>query len=179
LFFLRLFLRKFITNRTIFEIMITKRRKILKVALALLVFGILSGVATAYYMFNMPHRNVQKATTDYSLSVLQLVNEYMTDAAGANMKYLADDGDSKILEITGTVSKVTEDFTGRKVILLMEKGQPAGVSCTFAEESGRGAANLKIGQKAKIKGVIRSGANFIEDFGLWENVVMEKCALVY
>jgi hypothetical protein len=158
--------------------MTTKRKKIIKAALAILVIVVIVGSATAYYMFNMPHRNVQKAKTDYSLTASQLVTEYLTDAIGANIKYLADDGDSKILEISGTVSKITEDFNGRKVLLLKEKGQPTGISCTFTEEAGSKALELQPGQTATLKGVIRSGANYIEDFGLWENVVMEQCAPV-
>jgi hypothetical protein len=155
-----------------------KRKKIIRVALIVIVIGIVSGVSVAYYMFNMPHRNVQKTQTDYSLTASQLVTEYLTNGTVANVKYLADDGNSKILEITGTVSKISEDFNGRKVVLLKEKGQPAGVSCTFTEEAGGKALALQSGQSATLKGVIRSGANYIEDFGLWENVIMEQCTLV-
>ncbi len=158
--------------------MTTKRKKIFKAAIAIIIIGIVAGAATAYYMFNAPHRDVQKAKTDFSLTAQQIVMEYMTDAGIANEKYLANDGNSKIIEVSGTISKISEDFNGRKVVLLKENGQPAGVSCTFVEKAGPKTTALKTGQTVTIKGVIRSGANFIEDFGLWENVILEKCSLI-
>ena len=68
------------------------------------------GGGIGLYMFNMPQRDVQSAQTDYSLTSSQIVTEYLTDYEAANQKYLAANGDSKILEIAGEVSHISENY---------------------------------------------------------------------
>lgn len=154
--------------------MTTKTKKILKIGALLLIVGLLAGGGAAYYMFNKPHRDTQAEKTDYSVTSTQIVKEYLENSAAANEKYLSSDGDSKILEITGTVSKISEDYNGLAVILLKNETDKAGVSCSFTKETNQRAKTLSIGQTVTIKGVIRSGASFDEDLEMYENVVVEK-----
>ncbi|MDP2237922.1 MAG: hypothetical protein Q8J88_15940 [Bacteroidales bacterium] len=156
----------------------SKTKKIVKTGITLLLAGLLIGGGIGYYLFNMPHRDIRKVKTDYAVSVAEIVNEYLTEAETANAKYLSDDGNSKVLEISGSVYQISEDFNGRKVVLLKEEGMRAGVSCTFLIEASENATKLKIGQTTVIKGVIRSGANYIEDFDLYEHVILEQCDIV-
>lgn len=156
-----------------------KKKKIIKIGAILLITGLLIGGGIIFYMFNMPHRDVQSASTDFRLTASQLVSEYLENPINANQKYLADDGDSKILEISGTVAKIGEDFNGQKVILLKENNDKAGVSCTFTAETSKNSLNLKEGQFVTIKGVIRSGVSYDEDLKMYENAVIDKCDLVH
>ncbi len=155
-----------------------KKRKILKTLILLVIAGFLIGGATMIYMFKMPHQDVQSSKTDYSLTSTQIVEEYLADTQSANEKYLADDGNSKILEITGVVSKISEDFSGQIVVLLKAEGSKAGVSASFTEETNANAAQLTVGETVTIKGVIRSGAAYDEDLELYENVILEKIDLL-
>jgi Flp pilus assembly protein TadG len=155
-----------------------KKRKIIKVAIITIALGIAIAGSAAYYMFNMPHRNVQKADADYALTTTQVVTEYLADKTAANEKYLATDGDSKILAITGIVSKISDDYNGQKVVLLKNDTDKAGVSCSFTKETNSSIATLQIGQTATIKGVIRSGASYDEDLEMYENVILEKSNLI-
>lgn len=129
-------------------------------------------------MFNMPHRDVQSTKADFSLNSSEIVAEYLNDANSANNKYLAADGDSKVLEITGTVNKISDDFDGKKVVLLKNDSDKAGVSATFTPETSANAAKLEVGQKVTLKGVIRSGAAYDSDLELYENVILEKSDVV-
>ncbi|BAX81762.1 OB-fold protein [Labilibaculum antarcticum] len=158
--------------------MIPKKKKILKIGVILLIAGLLIGGGTVLYMFNMPHRNVQSASTDFSLSASQLVAEYLENPAESNEKYLANDGESKVLEIKGTVAKISEDFKGQKVVLLKGTSDKAGVSCTFTKETNENISNTRVGEIVTIKGVIRLGASFDSDLEMYENVVLEKSDLV-
>ncbi len=155
-----------------------KKKQIFKILAIIVIAGIVIAGGAALYMFNMPHRNVQNSTTDYSISASALVAEYIENAAKANEKYLAADGDSKILEINGIVAKISDDFNGQKVVLLKESGDKAGVSCTFTLETSKNVSNIQIGEHVTIKGVIRSGASYDEDLEMYENVVIEKSDLV-
>jgi len=140
--------------------------------------GLVIAIAVAYYMFNMPKRDVQSAKTDFSVSSTDIVNEYLADAALANGKYLQEEGDSKILAVTGTVVSINEDLNNQKVILLKNPGDKAGVSCTFTAETNKHTENLQIGETVTVKGVIRSGAGFDVDLDFYEDVIMEKCDIV-
>ena len=155
-----------------------KKRQIIKTGIIVAVAGIVIAGAVGLYMFNMPHRDVQSAKADYSLNSSEIVAEYLTDADAANSKYLAADGDSKVLEITGTVSKISEDFDGQKVVLLKSNGDKAGVSATFTPETNANAEKLQVGESVTVKGVIRSGAAYDSDLELYENVILEKSDVV-
>jgi hypothetical protein len=155
----------------------SKIKKILKIAAILAAIGVLTGGGIALYLFNMPHRNVLTANADYTLTSTEIVNEYLGNKSAANEKYLTDDGNSKILSVSGTVEKISEDFNGQKVVLLKNKDDKAGVSCTFTAETNDDALQLLVGQPARVKGVIRSGASYDEDLEMYENVILEKCSL--
>ena len=155
-----------------------KKKKIMKLAVGVAIIGTLIGGGSAAYMFYRPHRDVQAAKTDYSITNSEIVSEYLKDQQAADDKYLAADGDSKILEITGTIKKISENYNDQKVILLKEEGDHAGVSATFTFETNHKVSNLEIGETITIKGVIRSGAAFDKDLGFYENVILEKSDLV-
>ena len=153
-------------------------KRIIRIGLIAAVAGIVIAGAVGLYMFNMPHRDIQSAKADYSLNSSEIVVEYLANKDAANEKYLAADGDSKVLEVTGTVSKISEDFDGQKVVLLKNHGDKAGVSATFTPETNVNAANLQVGEKVTVKGVIRSGAAYDPDLELYENVILEKSDVV-
>jgi hypothetical protein len=155
-----------------------KKKKIMKIAAVLVAAGLVMGVSVGLYLYFMPHRDVQKSATDYKLSASELVAEYLADGTAANKKYLAEDGNSKILEVTGTVARISEDFTGRKVVLLREKGDKAGVSCTFLPDATANVEKLTKGQKVTIKGVIRSGVSFDRDLDMYLNAVVDNSDVV-
>jgi len=153
-------------------------KKILKWGLIVLAAVIVVGGGVFLYMFFQPHRDVQATQSDYQLSAKQIVDEYLADYNTANDKYLQEEGDSKVIEITGIIAEISEDFNNQKVVLLKNLGENAGVSCTFTSETNKNAEKLKVGDKVTIKGVIRSGAGYDEDMELYEDVIFEKCDVV-
>ena len=155
-----------------------KRKKVIRIVAILGIAGLVIGGGVGLYMFNMPQRDVQSANTDYSVSSSQLVEEYLNDKDAADQKYLASDGDSKILEVTGVVNRITEDFNGQKVVLLKEEQDLAGVSATFTLETESTLQGITVGESVTIKGVIRSGAAYDEDLGFYLNVILEKSAVI-
>jgi hypothetical protein len=61
-----------------------KRKKIIKAGIIVTVIGIVAAASIGLYMFNMPHRDVQKMEADYTFTSSQIVNEYLADASAAN-----------------------------------------------------------------------------------------------
>lgn len=139
---------------------------------------IVIGAAIVTYLFNMPHRDIAASVTDHRVSAGTLVTEYLTNEDKANKKYLDEEGESNIFEVTGTVSEISEDFDGQQVVLLKNSSDKAGVSCTFTQETNQSAKRLKVGQKVIIKGVIRSGAAYDPDLEMYEHVILEKCSII-
>jgi len=154
------------------------RKKVFKNVVILGAAALLIGGGFVLYLFNMPHRDVQATKTDFKLESSQLVAEYLKSADEANQKYLDEEGESKVLAVTGTVSAITDDLNNQKVVLLKNAGDKAGVSCTFTEATNSHAAQLAPGQTVTIKGGIRSGAGYDEDLGLYEDVILEKCDII-
>lgn len=155
-----------------------RRKKIIQILLTILVLALIIAGSIMYYQFNQPHRNVQASKADYSYNSSQIVNEYLANPKAANEKYLEEEGNSKILEISGIVAEISEDFNKQKVVLLKSALDKAGVSCTFTPETNASIKQIKIGETIAVKGVIRSGASYDKDLGMYENVIMEKCSIV-
>ncbi|MEX1131683.1 MAG: hypothetical protein WEC15_00525 [Flavobacteriales bacterium] len=155
----------------------TTKRSLLRKGLIIGLIIALAGGAYAYYLFNMPHRDVVGAKADLTLAADALVNEFLADAAVANAKYLDAEGESKVLAISGTVAAVETDLSGQTVVLLKNAGADAGVRCSFTEATNAQAATLTIGDNTTIKGVIRAGAAYDEDLELYEHAILEKCSI--
>ena len=155
-----------------------RKKKLIKTLAIIGVAGSLTGGGIGLYMFNMPQRDVQSSQTDYSLTSSQIVAEYLISNEAANHKYLAANGDSKILEIAGEVNRISENYKGQKVVLLKSGQDKAGVSATFSQETNDHLKGIKVGQTITVKGVIRSGATYDEDLELYENVVLDKSDVV-
>ncbi len=155
-----------------------KRKKTLRILAILIVAGVLVGAGIGLYMFFMPQRDIRNLPADYNLNASGLVAEFLDDIGSANRKYLAADGESKILEVTGTVARISENFNGEKVVLLKGDNDKAGVSCTFMHETNERVIGIETGDIVSIKGVIRSGAYYDEDLEMYINVTVEKSDLV-
>jgi hypothetical protein len=150
------------------------KRKLIKTALILAVVGIAGAAGIGIYVFNKPHRDVQSAAVDFTLTSNALAREYLNDPQRANQKYLDDSGDSKIMAVTGRVHSISRDMNQQLVVLLKDEGDKAGVSCTFSAATNTSAEKLAVGQTVTIKGVIRSGAGYDADLDLYEDVIIEK-----
>lgn len=155
------------------------KKGIIKWGFILLAAGGLIGGGIIYYMMNQPHRDVQAISADYQMQASELVHEYLADATTANQKYLQEEGNSKIIAVTGTINSISEDLNNQKVIFLKEITDKAGVSCTFTTDTNANTTHLLIGVKVTIKGVIRSGAGYDEDLELYEDIILEKCDIMH
>ncbi len=154
-----------------------KKKMFYRILLVVIVLAAAGGIY-AYYLWNMPHRDVAAAEIDYHIEATELVNEYLADERTANMKYLDESGDSKILAVTGTVHRVSKNMNDDVVVILKETGEKAGVQFTFSQDAGNDVAGLQKGDIATIKGVIRSGAKYDEIMDLYLDAIVDKGLLI-
>jgi hypothetical protein len=153
----------------------TKTKKRRNIILISLLTSAMLGGAFVFYLWNMPHLDVQAQKVDFSIEASSLVTEYLLDEKKANEKYLNNEGDSKIFIVKGVVKSKDTDMNNQVTILLQNDNDKAGVKCVFMASTNKNAENLNVGQTASIKGIIRSGAKYDSDLELYENVLLEKC----
>lgn len=154
------------------------RKKIIRILVTLFIIGVLVGGSVFAYIWFMPHRDVQASPVDYTLTSKELINEYLTDRDSANDKYLQEEGDSKILAVSGTVSNITSDMDGKKVVYLKDEGSDLGFLCYFIPQPSDKIQQIKIGDHITIKGAISSGPEYDEDLDLYEDGVMKECDIL-
>ena len=153
-------------------------KKSIKIILVIGIMGLIAGGGVAAYIFFMPHRDIQSVEAFVEVEAAELVKEYLDHPDAANSKYLDEEGESKVIIVSGVVSEIFEDQGGQKVILLKDEGEMMGVSCTFMPATNASASGLSIGDRVRIKGVIRSGAEYDEDLDLAEDAILDKCDVV-
>jgi tRNA(Ile2) C34 agmatinyltransferase TiaS len=140
--------------------------------------AVIAGLSVGLYVFFKPHRNVQKEKAFATISAKELTKAYTTDAKKANELYLSADGNSKVLVVTGVISKISTNQAGEQVVLLMDDGEHVGVQATFLKTEESTISKLKTGDQVAIKGAITAGNSYDADFDLYEHAILTKAALV-
>ena len=92
-----------------------------KLLLGLLIF-FLSLALGGFYAWNMSGDSVAKKDADHSLSASTLYQEYSSNEKKSNVKYIG-----KTIEVTGTISEMSQDQEGATVLMFIEPGQMEGV----------------------------------------------------
>jgi hypothetical protein len=146
----------------------------------LLSAGIIIAIAFSIgtYLFFMPHRNVQKEEAFAILTAKELTDAYSKDSREADDLYLSQDGNSKVLVVTGTIAKISTNLDGEPVVLIMDAGDKVGVQATFLKEDGGAISGLKPGDQIAVKGAIAAGNSYDADLDLYEHAILTQAALV-
>lgn len=154
-----------------------KRNKRIQITLGLALIAVIIGLGVVYYLFNLPHQDVQGTATAYTLTVDELVDEYLRDPDAADQKYLDEQGFSRVIEVSGRISSQTQNYAGQSVIVISAEVAPVGLRCTMIDAYA--AYQLPSdGSIVALKGVIRSGAWSDQELGIFEPVIMDQCAPV-
>lgn len=136
------------------------------------------GIGIGAFLWFKPHRDIQSETVFAKLSTVELIAEFTVDPEKSNAKYLASDGNSKVLIITGKVSKISTNQIGEAVILLKEDFAKVGVAATFTQIATAHTSEVKVGDIISIKGAITAGNGYDKDLDLYENATLIQCDIV-
>lgn len=99
------------------------KRKFFRILLWVFVIGIVVAVATVYYVFNKPHRNIARETAVYTLEAKQLISDFKKDETAATAKYL-----DQTISVTGEIKNI-RTLENHSMVFSLED-QMEGVSCT-------------------------------------------------
>jgi len=141
--------------------------------------GAVVGKLTIHGVTNDVSEKITLTVKDGDVMGMTEFSIILSDVEKANAMYLdSEEGESKVLIVTGNIATISTDQLGQQVVLLKNNDEKMGVSCTFTLETNSQVSTLKIGNHVSIKGVIRSGAEYDIDLDLSENVIIEKSALI-
>ncbi|MEZ4918502.1 MAG: hypothetical protein R2792_05295 [Saprospiraceae bacterium] len=116
-----------------------------KILIAGLVLALIGG-AVAYYMYNKPHQDMELAKPALSVDAVSLFNDYDTDEAAANEKYLG-----KIIAISGKVKERSMGEDGSTKVILETEGM-FGVSCSLDPLTEHERTDFSAGETVTFKG---------------------------
>lgn len=126
----------------------------------ILLLGVI-GIGAAYYMYNKPHKNMEKAKADYSIEASNLLTAFEEDESAANTKYL-----DKTLEISGTVKETRTDEEGMVSVTLETGNELSGVICQLDNLTTHKKTDFQAGEKVIFKGLCT---------GMLMDVIIVRC----
>lgn len=135
-------------------------RKIILIIIALVIIG---GAATGAYLWFKPHKNMQRAAADITLTAPELMAAFNNDEAAANAKYL-----DKVVAVSGKVKEATTN-DGVTVVSLEADDDFGAVSCELDRFSEQKRTTFTPGEQVTLKGMC-SGKTI--------DVVLVQCVLV-
>ncbi len=131
----------------------------------LIAFGllVLIGGGVAFYLYNKPHQNIERAEADFEMPASELFAAFEQNEQAAQDKYL-----DKIIKVTGAVQEVKKSDDGSTQIILEGDGM-FGVSCQLDDKVEHSHTDLETGEKATLKGICT---------GKLMDVVLVRCVVV-
>ncbi len=144
-----------------------KNKKIIYRLIAIVLFLILCVGIFAYREYNRKNVNLSDTKAAYTLTEMQLIEEFTKDQDASNKKYLG-----KILELSGNIKKIDTDANGYHTVILGNAVNMNSVRCSVDSAFNKEAHNLLVGSPVVIKGIC-TGYN-ADDLGLGSDVILNR-----
>ena len=123
-------------------------KKSVKIILILILAGIVIGGGGVYYVFNKPHRNIEKEKVAFNMTPSELFAEYSANEEASNAKFIG-----QIINVKGEIVELSK--TDKEVSIVLGDAME-GVTCAL--DSAAIVANkdkiaaLAEGQTVSLKG---------------------------
>ena len=134
-----------------------------KILLGILVLVAIGGIV-GYILYNQPHRDIQRAEPDYTLSAPALYADFENAEATANERYL-----DKVIRVHGKVVELRTDDAGQTNVVLDGGGILGGVICRSDPYSKTNLQNLNAGEEVIFQGLCT---------GMLMDVVLVRCVRI-
>jgi hypothetical protein len=97
--------------------------KTIKNLLILALIGLVIGGGVVYYVFNMPHRDIEGEKASFKIEASTLFTEYSNNEEAGNKKY----GD-KVIQVTGKIVEIAKE--GNEISFVLND-EMEGVNCSL------------------------------------------------
>jgi hypothetical protein len=138
-----------------------------KLAVGLVLVGILVITAVYFFIYNKPHTNYETADVSYHVSVQELYQSFVEDRILADSLYTGE-----VLIIEGPVTRIEAFGSLVIAVFALNEGMfgEEGVRCTFLPKFNDKISQIEDGDFLKIKGYC-TGYND-------SDVILEHCSLI-
>lgn len=119
-----------------------------KIALSLISLFIV-GLLVGMYYYNKKVPGLENAEADYTLTANELFNEFDTDEAAANKKYL-----NKVIAVSGEVISVNSEKENSTLSLKADNAMIGGINCSFRTALDQVEKNRTITVKGRCQGFL-------------------------
>jgi hypothetical protein len=133
-----------------------------KILLGVVVFIAIAGIGAALYLFNMQHKDLNKAKPDFVITAVDLQKAFEDNETAATAKYV-----KKVLEVSGVVDAVKTGEANTINVTIKSGSDLSSVICTFpasADQSG-----FTPGSQVKVRG---------ECSGYLMDVLLNNCVVI-
>jgi len=115
-----------------------------------------------YFLYNKPHRDVQKAKVDFTITSPALLSEFESNSTTATEKYIG-----KILLVSGKVESI--NFNDTIASAQLTGDGTFGINCSFNREGTKGLNDIQVGNLIQVKGECK---------GYIDDVILNNCYLI-
>ena len=116
-------------------------------------------MATAYFVYNKPHRDILSEKAQFSLSLVEMNEEFLADEDSAYKKYF-----NQVVEISGIAVAINEKANKRYDVVLKSQGIIANGELIHANVQPK----TLIDQNVALKGLFIGYDNLLEEIKLSE-----------
>lgn len=142
-------------------------KKGLKNLLILGLIGVVVGVGVVYYVFNKPHRNIEKETPAFTMTANELFNEYNANEEAGNLKF----GD-QVVQVSGAIVDISNE--GGEISIVLNDEMEA-VNCALDSmmivKNKSMVESLAVGDNVTLKGKC-------DGFDMIMGVVLTRCYII-
>lgn len=143
-------------------------RSVKKIILLFVTVSLLIAAGIGYYWYNKPPVDVQQVA-GVPVTALDLYAHFISDSAAAKKTY-----GNKVLEVSGTVTRISENQDQQAVVLLKTNNGDAAINCTMEAPVG----DLSSGQQIVVKGICGGMGEGDQDLGIPGDVYLLRCYLI-
>lgn len=126
---------------------------------------VLASLVYGWRLYNKPHRNIAKEKADFIVEAAGFYQEFEQDQDLAHDRY-----DNRVIEINGTLQKISRTADGKAMLLLGDSG--GYINCEMHEDYDALQGKVKDGQPVSLKGL------YIGYDDLLGEVQLKECQLI-
>jgi hypothetical protein len=115
------------------------------------------------YIYNKPHKNMQRQAADFELSATKLYADFEENESAANTQYL-----DKVIAVNGSIRQIVQKDDQVSIILDTDS-LLGGITCQLDDPSKQDFSSLNEGDQVSIKGICT---------GMLLDVVLVRCIII-
>ena len=134
---------------------------------------LLIATVIGYKLYNKKHFSVENATPVAEITAAELHKSFSTDSTVSNTKFIGDEVNQKVIQVTGEVSEIKKDQQGSTILLLKTATSGAYINCTLE----KAPESIDIGKTITIKGMC-TGYNYDAEMDIPGDVIVTRCLII-